>query len=97
MQGHGESIANNYSSGAPSTQGPVFYKGGRGVLVITATTYPTSTILQYIGKSGALINLVTVLANGIYAFDLPAGQYQLFMSGGVASAVYADLVSVRYG
>lgn len=97
MQGHGENLVSNYSSGAPATSAPVFYKGGRGVLVITATTYPTTTTLQYIPRSGVPINLVTVVGNGIYPFDLPAGQYQLFMAGGVAANVYADLVSVRYG
>lgn len=97
MQAHGENLANGYSSGAPATQALVNYKGGRGVLVITATVFPTTTKLQFIPRSGTAIDVVTVTTNGIYPFDLPNGQYQLFMSGGTATNVYADLVAVRYG
>lgn len=97
MQNHGENLADNYTSVAPATQAAVFYKGGRGALVISATTFPTTTILQYIGRGGVAINVVTVLGNGFYILDLPPGQYRLFMNAGAATAVNADLVSVRYG
>lgn len=96
MQGFGKVLAANYSSGAPATQGPVFWEGGRGMLVIKATAYPTTTKLQYLSKGGA-IDLVTITTDGIYVFDLPAGQYQLFMNAGTATSLYADLVSCRYG
>lgn len=98
MQGHGESLASAYTSGAPATQGPVTYKGGRGALVITATVFPTTVTLQYVAKGGNIsMNAVNITTNGVYVFDLPAGQYQLFLNGGAATNLNADLVSVRYG
>ncbi len=99
MQGHGENLADNYSVAAPVNviKGPVTYKGGRGMLVITAGTFPTTTKLQYLPRSGVAIDILTPIANGMYAFDAPAGQYQLLVNGGVVAGMYADLVSVRYG
>lgn len=97
MQGFGVSLAKNYTNAVSATRGPFYWPGGRGQLVITATTYPTTTKLQLLANGGVTIDYVTVVGNGAYAADFPAGQYQLSMSGEAVAAMYADLVSVRYG
>jgi len=93
-------LVTNYSSGSPATQQPEAnqpaFVGGHAALVITATSYPTTTKLQFVPRSGVAIDIVTITTNGVYILDLPSGQYQLFMNAGTATAMYADLVTVPY-
>jgi len=73
------------------------HAGGRSCLVLLATTFATTTKLQLLGQDGVTaIDIATLTANGKTDYDLPAGQYRLFSSGGTPAGVYADLVTVSY-
>ena len=83
---------------ASATSLPVKFPGTRSCFVVNATTYPTTMNFQVQGPSGAWINInaVTISADGIYPYDIPAGLYRVFMSGGAPAGVYVNLVSVPY-
>lgn len=89
------SVGVSLLSNAAATGNYVTFAGGRAVLVVLATAYPTTLKLQMLGKDGATaIDVATVTANGITAYDLPPGSYRMFVSGGAPSGIYADLASV---
>lgn len=96
MATRGITLATNISSVADQPAQTWF--GGRAVLVIEATTYPTTVGLQAQSLSGKWVpvNTSNITADGVYAFDVPAGQVRLHLTGGTASAIYAALVSVPY-
>ena len=81
-----------------ATTAPVTFIGTRACLVINATAYPTTLTLQVMGPSGAYvpINTANIIADGVYPFDCPAGQYRIFMAGGAPAGVFANLVSIPY-
>jgi hypothetical protein len=91
-----QALCTNVVAVADSTA--VQWRGGRSALIIHATTYPTTCALQLLGMDGSTwINVSSNLtANGVTAFDLPAGQYRIHMASGTATAVYASLVSIPY-
>ncbi len=99
---NGINFCTNYTSGAPATIGmpadQPSLRGGRYALVVSATTYPTQCKLQYIQRNaanaGANIDIQVLNSNGMTILDLPAGQYQVFMSGGAAANLSVDLASV---
>lgn len=97
MQASGVILAANISVNAATT--PVAWRGGRTAIVIQASAYPTTCQLQLQGPNGGWINIngTTYSADQTAAYDLPAGQYRLNMTGGTATAVYANLVGVPYG
>lgn len=76
----------------------VWSSGGRAVLVIEATTYPTTVTLQVQSTSGkwVAVNTSNITADGAYPYDVPAGAVRLHLNGGSASALYASLVAVNY-
>jgi hypothetical protein len=93
MAGFSKTLVSNANATGPAKAWP----GGRAILVIMATTFPTTTELQLLGQDGATwITLVTPTVNGITALDAPAGSYRIKMTGGAPVAVYADLVHVPY-
>jgi len=96
MSTKGVSLASNVA--AVADQPAVAWSGGRAALVIEATTYPTTVGLQMQSVSGKWVAVSTtnITADGVYAFDVPAGQVRLHLTGGTASALYANLVSVPY-
>lgn len=75
-----------------------FYSGGRSVLVVQATTYPTTLSFQYKGPDGNPITLngSTINADGVTAYDLPAGEYRMLSSGGSPTDMYAVISRVVY-
>lgn len=75
-----------------------FFSGGRGVLVLSGSSYPTTLNLQYQNRDDVWItlNAATLDADGIYSYDLPAGMYRMFLDGGTATNIYATLVRVVY-
>lgn len=87
--------SNNSTSAATSA---VDWPGGRAVLVLMATTFPATCALQMLGPDGSTwisINGTAYSANQVTAYDLPAGQYRMNLSGTI-SKLYASLVSVPY-
>lgn len=74
------------------------YGGGRSVLVIEASTYPTTVTLQVQAPSGkwVAVNTANITADGAYPYDVPIGNVRLHLTGGTASALYAALVRVPY-
>ena len=97
MQTQAISLASNATGAADGSE--VQWTGGRGCLVIQATTYPTVCKLQLAAQNGVFVNVdpSDFSANGVYAYDLPAGTYKLSMSGGTVAGVYAKLVSIPFG
>lgn len=74
---------------------PVMFLGGKGVLIVEATTYPTTCILQTQSRSTKWVNVGSnISSDGLYSLDLPAGMYRIHMAGGAVAAFYATLVSV---
>ena len=98
MQGRGIALAKNISVVAAQPQ--VTWQGGRSILSIFATTFPSTCQLQYLGKDSSTwiaVNSSSFSANQLISYDLPAGQYRINMSGGSVSGLYADLVTIPYG
>lgn len=97
MQQNSVILASNISAVAdqPAVS---FLGGGRAVLVIEASTYPTTVALQVQSLSGKWVpvNTSNIAADGAYPYDVPAGQVRLHLTGGSASAIYAALVKVPY-
>lgn len=82
---------------AVADQPAVYYQGGRGVLIVEASTYATTCQLQTQSLSGKWVLIGTAFtADGAQAIDLPAGMYRVHLTGGSVSALYASLVSVAY-
>ena len=76
----------------PTGQGIV---GGRWALVLNATQYDASCFLQIQGpqQKWSNVNLTAFSADGVYVFDLPAGQYAM-VCGGTTSNMSATLARV---
>lgn len=90
-------LATNNTGAADTT--PVYWTGGRCVLVLIATTYPSTCKLQTLGQDTTTwidINASAYTANQVTAYDLPPGQYRMHLSGGTAAALYADLIAIPY-
>ena len=93
----GHVLATNASGAADGAQ--VTLHGGRYVLTIVAGTFPSTCALQILASDNATwvsINGSAFAANALNAYDLPAGQCRLHMSGGTVAAVYATLVRIGY-
>ena len=93
----GVNLTENNSTVADTT--PVFFPGGRSVLVLIASTFPTTLKLMMVGPDGSTgiaLNGTTYSANQVTAYDLPEGMYYLHMASGSASEIYASLVQVPY-
>lgn len=97
MQSNAVALAANVSSVAAQAA-QLLQVGGRYALIMEATTYPTTVTLQTQSVSGKWVpvNSSNITADGVTAYDIPAGQVRLFLSGGSASALYATLVKVPY-
>lgn len=89
-------LCENVDAAVDST--PVAWQGGRSVIVIEAAAYGTTVKLQCQGPNGAWIDIngTTYSANQVTAYDLPAGQYRMHITGGTTTDLYARLVSVPY-
>lgn len=72
--------------------------GGRSALIVTASAYPTTLDLQLEHRDGTwiTINSSTINADGVYNYDLPAGNYRMALTGGTATDVYATLSRIVY-
>lgn len=95
----GPSQAATLLTNATATGLYVSYSGGRTALVIAASAYGTTVNLQLLAPDGTTnitMNASTINANSAVAYDLPAGQYRIFCSGGTTTAMYAKLVSIPY-
>ena len=98
---YGYNFAKNYTNALATPQvlpmppnNPAV-RGGRMAFVIYATAFPTTAVLQYLPGPGTIpIAIATVAANSVTILDLPAGQYQVTLTGGPATGLYADLVAV---
>lgn len=77
---------------------PVSIDGGRYVLVLEAAAYGTTINLQVKGPNGTFINMnaTTYSANQVTAYDLPAGQVRMHITGGTTTDLYATLCRVPY-
>jgi hypothetical protein len=96
MAGRAYTLATNVSVVANSAAQTIV--GGIFALVIKATTFPTQCFLQTQAPDGTWINVnaLTITSNQVISLNLPSGQYQLQMSGGSVSGLYATLVSIPY-
>ena len=73
------------------------WEGGRSVLVVEASSFPTTLQLQLQGPNGTAISLGSnITANGVASHDLPAGSYRMILTGGTATDVYVRLCRVPY-
>ena len=98
MQASGIVLATNVAVVA-ATSG-FNWVGGKSAIVLIAGTYPTTCQLQCLAPDNATwipINSSTFNANQVTAYDLPAGQYRLYMTGGSVAGLYASLIRVPYG
>ena len=77
-------------SNASATSSPTVWPGGRGVFIVTATFGGGSVTLQYLGPDGTtyVTGATALTANGLVAFELPAGQIRALVT--TATAVYAN-------
>lgn len=88
-------LCDNISSTA--AQAAVAFGGGRGLLIVEATTYPSTCQLQIQSRSGKWVNFGSNISADIaMPLDLPQGQYRINLSGGTTSALYVVLASVAY-
>lgn len=97
MQSHSVILAANVNAATDQAAGylPV---GGKCVLVIEATTYPTTVELQVQAPSSkwVKINTSNISADGGYPYDVPAGQVRMHLTGGTSTALYATLIKIPY-
>lgn len=95
---HSQSVTLFSNVDAATTGAWVNYSGGRSVLVVQATTYPTTLNFQYLGPDGNAItlNASTINADSVTAYDLPAGQYRMVSAGGTSADIYAVISRVVY-
>jgi len=97
MRAEGIILAANVNSSANQTQ--VGWQGGRGALVIVASAYGTTVNFQLLGPDNATwitLNGSTISGNSSVAYDVPAGQVRLSISGGTTTALYANFVPTPY-
>jgi len=84
---------------ALGTSGWVYFQGGRTVLTIQATTYPTTTTLELMGPDGNKITVsgnLTTAGDAIVVYDLPPGSYRIVRATGTCTDMYARLNTVNY-
>lgn len=95
MQPNSYALAANVSA----TTSGVQVKGGRGALSISASAFGTSVFLQMLHVDGNWVNMNSnsFTQNQVVPFDLPMGQYRIFISGGTTTALYANLNMIPYG
>ena len=95
MQPNTTPIASNVSA----TTSGVLLKGGRCVLAISASSYGTTVQLQMLHIDGTWVSLnqTTFSQNQVTPFDLPSGQYRIYINGGTTTALYATLSNIPYG
>lgn len=77
----------------------VRYPGGRTVLTIQATTYPTTTTLELKGPDGNKITIsgnLTTAGDTIVIYDLPPGSYRIVRATGTCTDMYVRLNTVNY-
>ena len=96
MAAHGVRLLDNKNDLAEEDWKP--FNGGRTVLSVVATSFPTTLQLQFLGPDGlTAVSLgANIVANGFTSFDLPAGSYRMILTGGTATAVYATISTVPY-
>jgi hypothetical protein len=97
MRAEGIVLATNVNSSAD--QSAVGWQGGRGALVITASAYGTTVSFQLLGPDGATwitLNGSTIGTNSATAYDVPAGQVRLHITGGTTTALYCNFVPTPY-
>ena len=77
---------------------PVTWDGGRTALCVNAAAYSATALqLQVQGPSGAWINVgSSIVADQVYPFDAPPGQYRFSCAASAAIGVNAVLVTVPY-
>lgn len=91
VNGHARLLENGSATGSW-----VKFPGGRASLTIMGTL-ATTTKLQKLGQDGSTaIDVATISAAGVTAYDLGAGEYRISLSGGSPAGIYADLDRVTY-
>ena len=82
--------------GAGTTTAVGWPDGGRTSCVINASAYGTIS-LQLQGPSGVFINIASsFVADQVFTFDAPAGQYRLNNTASSTINVVATLIGIPY-
>jgi len=92
--GHARGVILLNNKDSVVTSGDEFnWEGGRSVVTVSATVFPTICQLQLKFVTGNFINVgPNFTANAVSdGLDLPAGTYRMHVSGGTATDVYATL------
>jgi hypothetical protein len=96
MQNESVLLATGSTVVGAGTLDPKTFKGGRGTLVVEATTYGTGCALQMQGPGTAWIQVFSsVVGNGVISVDLPAGQYRMQNIGSTVIGLYGALCPTR--
>ena len=71
----------------------VFYEGGKTVMKVQATAFPTVFNLQVLGadKTTWVTASATITANGLTVMDLAPGLYRMIMTTGSMTNGYVNL------
>lgn len=96
--GHGTAVTLLSDKDNLTEEAYKYYEGGRSVLVVQATSYPTTLNFQLKGPDGnpITLNAETINADSVTSYDLPAGEYRMELDGGTATDVYAVIARVMY-
>jgi len=97
MSGHAQAIALLTDKDSLTEDAWQTWAGGRSVLVVEASSFPTTLQLQLLSPNGTAINVGSnITANGVISYDLPAGSYRMNLNGGTATNVHVTLCRVMY-
>lgn len=96
MPAKGQILSNSSIVGSGTTVA-ITWDGGRSACTIDAASFATGVGLQVQNISGNWIPIASsFVANQVFPFDAPPGQYKLVCGSGVATSVFATLTSTPY-
>lgn len=99
MPAKGQVIYNSSFVGS-SAATPITWDGGRSALIVQAAAYSAGALqLQMQGPTGGWMKIgSSLLADQIFSFDAPPGQYRMTNESGTSSVIgiNAVLVTVPY-
>jgi hypothetical protein len=97
-------ISNFPAIATGSNVGPqVFWPGGRTMLVVSATTYPSGLTVQTMMPDGSWLSIgssvvpIGINTNTYVPMDLAQGTFRVIATSGSSAGLNALLVGVQYG
>lgn len=87
-------LANSYTGVATSLTPVTCQNSGRYVVIISATTFATTNILQILARDGTWATVQSLVPGLNTMFFTPGGSFRLLMTGTAPVALNADMYQV---